>query len=204
VLPRSTHAAAQSGLNYVNQREEIFGSDAQSFDPYRALRKGVPGYGQSFGAGPHVCPGGLIPAGATAAVTKNSDDNTIGILARLLEELFLYDVSLDPEDLPRRRDDTEADRYELLGDHRPEQRGAGLREDGTTRLTMASSAADAQQPGQVLAQDSGFRLPAQAESPDQHPWLAQHVEQAHPPADTTTGPARHQLIANGTNRCIFT
>ncbi len=49
--------------------------------------------------------------GATAAAIKNSDDNTIGVLVRLLEELFLYDVSLDPEDPPRLRDDTEADRY---------------------------------------------------------------------------------------------
>jgi cytochrome P450 len=98
-------------LGSINQQEEVFGPDARSFNPYRAVGKGLHGYGESFGAGPHVCPGRLIAVGATAAATKNSDDNTIGVLVRLLEELFLYDVSLDLEDPPRRRDDTEADRY---------------------------------------------------------------------------------------------
>jgi cytochrome P450 len=98
-------------LNRINRSEEIFGPDARSFNPYRLVRKGVHSYGESFGAGPHVCPGRLIAVGATAAASKNSEDNTIGVLVRLLEELFQYDVAFDPDDPPRLRDDTEADRY---------------------------------------------------------------------------------------------
>jgi benzoate 4-monooxygenase len=100
-------------LNAVNRSEEIFGPDAGSFDPYRVpLLKGVHGYGESFGAGPHVCPGRLIAVGAaSAAATRTSDDSTIGVMVRLLEELFRYDVRLDPDDPPVLRDDTQADRY---------------------------------------------------------------------------------------------
>lgn len=32
-------------------------------------------------------------------------------MVRLLEELFRYDVTLDPDDPPVRRSDTQADRY---------------------------------------------------------------------------------------------
>jgi benzoate 4-monooxygenase len=100
-------------LNAVNRREDVFGPDAERFNPYRVpVRKGVHGYGESFGAGAHVCPGRLIAVGAAAtAATKNSEDNTIGVMVRLLEELFRYHVSLDPDDPPVRREDTQADRY---------------------------------------------------------------------------------------------
>jgi cytochrome P450 len=100
-------------LNAVNRREDVFGPDARSFNPYRnPVRKGVHGYGESFGAGAHVCPGRLIAVGAASpAATRTSEDSTIGVMVRLLEELFRYDVTLDPDDPPVLREDTQADRY---------------------------------------------------------------------------------------------
>jgi cytochrome P450 len=100
-------------LNAVNRRGDVFGPDPGSFDPYRMpVRKGVHGYGESFGAGAHVCPGRLIAVGAAStAATRTSEDSTIGVMVRLLEELFRYDVALDPADPPVRRQDTQADRY---------------------------------------------------------------------------------------------
>jgi cytochrome P450 len=99
-------------LNAVNRREDVFGPDADSFDPYRVpVRKGVHGYGESFGAGPHVCPGRLIAVGAASAAARNPDDSTIGVMVRLLEELFRYEVTLDPEDPPVLRTDTQIARY---------------------------------------------------------------------------------------------
>jgi cytochrome P450 len=100
-------------LNVANRREDIFGPDAARFNPYREpVRKGVHGYGESFGAGAHVCPGRLIAVGAaSAAASKNSEDGTIGVMVRLLEELFRYRVQLDPADPPTRREDTKTNRY---------------------------------------------------------------------------------------------
>jgi cytochrome P450 len=98
-------------LNAVNRRTEVFGPDAAEFNPHRIPRKGVHGYGESFGGGPHVCPGRLIAVGATVALPKESDDSAIGVLVRLMEELFRYEVALDATDPPIRRTDTLADRY---------------------------------------------------------------------------------------------
>jgi cytochrome P450 len=99
-------------LNAVNRREDVFGPDADSFDPHRVpVRQGVHGYGESFGAGPHVCPGRLIAVGAASAVARSSEDSTIGVMVRLLEELFRYDVTLDPDDPPVLRSDTQIGRY---------------------------------------------------------------------------------------------
>jgi cytochrome P450 len=100
-------------LNAVNRRPEVFGADAAEFNPYRVPAKGVHGYGESFGAGPHVCPGRLIAVGAAVTV-RDADEATVGVLVRLMEELFRYQVSLDPADPPRRRADTLVDRYDTF------------------------------------------------------------------------------------------
>jgi cytochrome P450 len=101
-------------LNAVNRRPEVFGADAAEFNPHRTPIKGVHGYGESFGAGPHVCPGRLIAVGAAVTVRGDTDDATVGVLVRLMEELFRYDVSLDPADPPRGRSDTLVDRYDTF------------------------------------------------------------------------------------------
>jgi Cytochrome P450 len=111
VMPAGVNFALD--LNAVNRSKAAFGEDADRFNPHRVPPKGVHGYGESFGAGPHVCPGRLIAAGAAVAV-DDSDDATIGVLVRLMEELFRYDVRLDPQDPPTRRMDTMVDRYDCF------------------------------------------------------------------------------------------
>jgi cytochrome P450 len=98
-------------LNAVNRNQAVFGDDADVFNPHRRPSKGMHGYGESFGAGPHVCPGRLIAAGAAVAV-DDPEDATIGVLVRLMQELFRYEVRLDPQDPPTRRTDTMVDRYD--------------------------------------------------------------------------------------------
>lgn len=70
-------------LNTVNRQPEVFGPDAAEFNPYRVPAKGVHGYGESFGAGPHVCPGRLIAVGAAVTLKRDSNDATVGVLVRL-------------------------------------------------------------------------------------------------------------------------
>ena len=101
-------------LNAVNRSPEVFGPDAAEFNPHRVPPKGVHGYGESFGAGPHVCPGRLIAVGAAVPVRRGSDEATVGVLVRLMEELFRYEVALDPADPPTRRSDTLVDRYDTF------------------------------------------------------------------------------------------
>lgn len=126
-------------LNAINRREDIFGPDPGSFNPYRVpARKGVHGYGESFGAGAHVCPGRLIAVGAaSSAATRTSDDSTIGVMVRLLEELFRYDVALDPDDPPVLREDTQADRYARFSVLLTER--AGSPADGDSAAAQAAS-----------------------------------------------------------------
>lgn len=107
-------------LNAVNRDTTVFGPDAAEFNPHRMPPKGMQGYGESFGAGTHVCPGRLIAAG-TAVAVGDSENTTVGVLVRLMEELFRYYVRLDPTDPPTGRADTMVDRYDsfnVLVSHR--------------------------------------------------------------------------------------
>ena len=110
VMPEGVNFALD--LNAVNRNTDVFGPDAAEFNPLREMPKNVHRYGESFGAGPHVCPGRLIAVGAAVTVDK-PDESSIGVLVRLMDELFRsYDVSLDPDDPPTRRTDTLVDRYD--------------------------------------------------------------------------------------------
>ena len=109
VMPAGVNFALD--LNAVNRSTEVFGPDAAQFNPHRLPPKGVHGYGESFGAGPHVCPGRLIAVGAAIAIER-PDESSVGVLVRLMDELFRYDISLDPDDPPTRRADTLVDRYD--------------------------------------------------------------------------------------------
>jgi cytochrome P450 len=86
----------------ANRDVDVFGEDAGEFDPDRSTGR-IPGYGLSFGAGQHACLGRPI-ALRTAPGRPEADDEPLGVLVRLLQEVFAYDVSLDPEDPPRHRD----------------------------------------------------------------------------------------------------
>ncbi len=96
-------------LNEVNRDEQVFGTDARQFNPHRDSASRAYHYGLSFGAGPHVCPGRLLAVGAgTGNVT---DDMNVGVLTRLAQRLYEYDVRLDDADPPALRTDTAANRY---------------------------------------------------------------------------------------------
>lgn len=97
-------------LNSVNRDSAVFGPDAARFVPRRDPGSRAHHYGISFGAGPHVCPGRLLAVGAGTG-SAGRDDVNVGVLTRLMQRLYDYDVRLDPDQPPQLRTDTAAHRY---------------------------------------------------------------------------------------------
>ena len=67
-------------------------------------------YALSFGFGPHVCPGRLVAVGAGNGAIER-EDLPAGVLVRLFQEIYRYEVTVDPDNPPLLRTDTVADRY---------------------------------------------------------------------------------------------
>lgn len=111
----------QIDVNATNRQPEVFGSDADRFNPLRELPRQTPRFGLSFGAGSHLCPGRLLAVGA-GAFTEHDVEVPVGIMTRLVYELFQYDLRIDPNDPPKRSPATRADRFGrmvLLARQRP-------------------------------------------------------------------------------------
>ncbi|UOY01767.1 cytochrome P450 [Blastococcus sp. PRF04-17] len=98
-------------LNAANRDEDAFGADADRFDPHRTVGGRSHPYGLSFGSGPHTCPGRLVALGGGAVGKVDRDDVNIGVLTRIMAELFRRDVRLVPDRPPVKRTDTAADRF---------------------------------------------------------------------------------------------
>ena len=70
-----------------------------------------PPLGLSFGSGPHTRPGRLLALGGGATGKVDREDVAIGVLMRIMAELFRREVRLIPERQPVKRTDTGADRF---------------------------------------------------------------------------------------------
>jgi cytochrome P450 len=75
----------------ANRDSEVFGEDANEFNPRRILPAGVHEYGLAFGNGRHKCFGMPLVIG-----TKSTD----GIAPRLLTRLFAAGIRTDPAQTP--------------------------------------------------------------------------------------------------------
>lgn len=98
-------------LGPANTDEGTYGETAQKFDPRRAGTVGRrAAHGLSFGAGAHLCSGRPLAIGLPG--TPEGQPQVVGVLPRLLHELFARGAQPDPTDPPRWRTDTQAGRYE--------------------------------------------------------------------------------------------
>lgn len=91
----------------ANRQKEIFGEDADVFNPHRAVAPGYEPFGLTFGTGVHTClgrdlDGGLVPKGEVDP-TKHS----IGIIAMLVKALLEAGARPDPDDPPTLAEHTE-------------------------------------------------------------------------------------------------
>ena len=98
-------------LGPANTNPDLYGTDGSSYDPHRTTQLGRrEAHGLSFGSGAHLCSGRPLAIGL-----PNSTDNeiqVIGVLPRLMSELFKRGARPDPANPPTLRTDTEASRYE--------------------------------------------------------------------------------------------
>jgi cytochrome P450 len=106
-LPSGIHLEAGERftvlIGQANRDPEVFGADADAFDPDRALRPGInrPA-GFAFAAGPHTCIGKRLAVGG-GAVIKGVTPNE-GTVVTLVRTLLRVNIMVDPDALPPRQD----------------------------------------------------------------------------------------------------
>ncbi len=90
----------------ANRDPELFGEDAEVFNPDRLLPSRHPQWGLSFGGGPHICPGrkvagGLQQAGPSAEL---GSQHLYGLVAMMIQAVVRRDPDRHPKK-PQSRDD---------------------------------------------------------------------------------------------------
>lgn len=96
----------------ANVQREVFGDDARYFDPWREMPGKVQPWGMTFGIGSHACIGRNLVTGI-----KNDGDEkhgTHGTAVRIMLALYQLGAELDPDNPPKRPDDSLHDTYESL------------------------------------------------------------------------------------------
>ncbi|MBN9098646.1 MULTISPECIES: cytochrome P450 [unclassified Pseudonocardia] len=83
----------------ANRDPEVFGPDAQTFNPHRgkAAGAGVRPWGLTFGGGAHVCVGRPL---VTGLAKRDGEAPTEGTMMRILRALYAAGVQLDPANPP--------------------------------------------------------------------------------------------------------
>jgi len=94
-------------LHTANRSKEIFGKDANSFNPFRKLDSQQNLWGLTFGIGLHLCFGRDLDGGLIPEKNTNPDTHQYGIVTLLIKKLFEHKVQLDPNNLPKEDEKTE-------------------------------------------------------------------------------------------------
>ncbi|GAA1866480.1 hypothetical protein GCM10009836_53600 [Pseudonocardia ailaonensis] len=89
-------------LQALNRDTELFGPDAEEFDPNRVPPPGVAPFGLSFAAGMHVCIGQDLAAGVVAKSDTDPDDHLFGLVTGAVQRMFAAGVRRDPDNPPQR------------------------------------------------------------------------------------------------------
>jgi cytochrome P450 len=90
----------------ANRDREIFGEDADTFNPERVRPKGVPAAGLSFGTGTHACLGQELDGGVLGRADMADEDRQYGIVTLLVLRLLELGARPDPDDPPIADDKT--------------------------------------------------------------------------------------------------
>ena len=94
-------------LKNSNQDYEIFGDDAEKFNPYRKVSGRAAPYGLTFGVGLHTCFGRELAGGSLPGNVKDSSKHHyLGTITSLLKSLYKHGAKRDPFNAPVADKDT--------------------------------------------------------------------------------------------------
>jgi cytochrome P450 len=98
--PVSTSDRVEIDLYTANRSRDVFGADADAFNPHRQVAAGNEPFGLTFGTGVHTClgrdlDGGLVPKGEVDPAT-----HSLGIVTMLVKALLEAGARPDPQRPP--------------------------------------------------------------------------------------------------------
>lgn len=105
VTLRSTGREIEQGtkvvidLMQVNRSIEVFGPDAEQFDPYREIPDGAAPWGQSFGGGMHVCIGQDLASGVLPG-NRVEETHLTGLVPVAVQAMLDHGARPVPDDPP--------------------------------------------------------------------------------------------------------
>lgn len=96
----------------ANVQTAVFGNDARYYNPYRETPQGMQPWGMTFGIGVHSCIGRNLVTG----IMNRGDDKhgTHGTAVRIMMALYGLGAELDPDNPPRRPENSLHDTYESV------------------------------------------------------------------------------------------
>ena len=84
----------------ANRDVDVFGADADSYNPLRTIREDVPRWGHTFGGGRHACIGMELDGGVPADEATGAP-LLLGTVALILRGLLTRGAQRDPDDPPQ-------------------------------------------------------------------------------------------------------
>jgi len=91
----------------ANREKEVFGADAEEFNPHRTVLGGREPFGVTFGTGVHTCLGRDLDGGVVPKGNVNPTEHQYGIITMLVRAMLDAGAKPDPEDAPEAADHTE-------------------------------------------------------------------------------------------------
>lgn len=89
-------------LHAANRNSEIFGADADRFNPHRSVPKGYFPYGLSMGHGMHACLGRNLAVGVVPKDGADPEGHQYGTVPLIVEALLKMGVQRDPDAAPKK------------------------------------------------------------------------------------------------------
>jgi hypothetical protein len=84
----------------ANRSKDVFGDDADVFNPYRQIAAGNEPFGMTFGTGVHTCMGRDLDGGLVPKGNVDPAQHTYGIITMLVKALLDAGAAPDPQRAP--------------------------------------------------------------------------------------------------------